>query len=195
MEVSSRRTTKNGLVVDVCSIYARVVWESAYWKSAVIAQRSFPVLRRRTFHLTDFDQHSLALTFGVAKEVSREQAESKKQQAAEFMERLGEPDRAAEFDDMSVDQYADHRCLRITNPRRSQKSRTMANGTTINKAVLQDQIDRAISTLEDAYTPGINREDMAEAVGNALDILKGEDEDDDLNDDDDDNSEEFVDED
>lgn len=54
----------------------------------------------------------------------------------------------------------------------------MANGTTTSKAVLQDQIDRAISTLEDAYTPETNREDMAEAVGNALDILKGEDEDD-----------------
>jgi hypothetical protein len=38
----------------------------------------------------------------VAKEVTRERAERKKQQAAEFMERLSDPDRAAEFDDMSV---------------------------------------------------------------------------------------------
>jgi hypothetical protein len=34
----------------------------------------------------------------VAKEVTREQAERKDQQAAEFMERLGESDRANEFD-------------------------------------------------------------------------------------------------
>jgi hypothetical protein len=133
-------------------------------------------------------------TLVVAKEVTREQAERKKAQAAEFMERLGEPERAEEFDDMTVDEYADHRGLRLTNPKRIQRSRTMANGTTTSKAVLQDQIDRAISTLEDAYTPETNREDMAEAVGNALDILKGEDddEDDDTDDDDNDESEEIV---
>ena len=62
------------------------------------------------------------------------------------------------------------------------------------KPDLQDQIDRAISTLEDAYAPETNREDLAEAVGNALDILKGEDEeDDDLDDDDDDDDDSIMD--
>jgi len=45
----------------------------------------------------------------VAKSITREQAERKKSQAAEFMDRIGDPDRADEFDDMSVEEYADHR--------------------------------------------------------------------------------------
>jgi hypothetical protein len=35
---------------------------------------------------------------------------------------LGEPDRAAEFDGMSVDEYADHRGLRLTNPIRERRA-------------------------------------------------------------------------
>jgi len=42
---------------------------------------------------------------------------------------------------------------------------------------LQDQIDSAIDTLNNAYTPEASREDIAAAVGEALDILNGEDED------------------
>ncbi len=54
-----------------------------------------------------------------------------------------------------------------------------------SKADLQDQIDRAIEVLDDAYEPATTREDLANAVGSALDILRGEDEDDDDEDDDD----------
>jgi hypothetical protein len=57
----------------------------------------------------------------------------------------------------------------------------MANGT--SKADLQDQVDLAIDVLDDAYAPESTREDLAEAVGNALDILRGESEDDDDDDD------------
>ena len=46
------------------------------------------------------------------------------------------------------------------------------------KTDLQDQIDSAIETLQEAYTPESSREDLAAAVGSALDILNGEDEDD-----------------
>ena len=68
----------------------------------------------------------------------------------------------------------------------------MANGVT--KADLQDQINSAISTLQDAYTPETSREDLAAAVGEALDILNGEDEDDDdANGDDDDDDDAVVD--
>jgi hypothetical protein len=54
----------------------------------------------------------------MAKSVTREQAERKKSQAAAFMERIGESDRADEFDDMCVDEYAEHRGLQIANPTR-----------------------------------------------------------------------------
>lgn len=61
----------------------------------------------------------------------------------------------------------------------------MANSTP-SKADLQDRIDQATDVLDDAYTPESSREDLAEAVGNALDILRGEDADDDSDDDSDD---------
>ena len=62
-----------------------------------------------------------------------------------------------------------------------------------SKTSLQDQIDDAIDILDDAYAPETTREDLAEAVGHALDILRGEDEEpeeeeDDLDDDEEDNS-------
>jgi hypothetical protein len=43
----------------------------------------------------------------MAKEVTREQAETKKEQAATLMERIGEPERADAYRDMSVEEYAD----------------------------------------------------------------------------------------
>ena len=110
----------------------------------------------------------------MAKQVTREQAERKKQQAATFMERIGEDDRADEFDDMSVEEYAEHRGFElIANPNRKVRKKTMAAGT---KAELSDAIDEAVDVLNEAYTPEATREVLAAAVGEALDILNGEDE-------------------
>lgn len=102
------------------------------------------------------------------------------------MERIGQPDRADEFDQMSVDDYAEGKGRRLANPATRERNRTMANGaTTTTKADLQDQIDSAISTLEDAYQPESTREELAEAISDALDTLRGEeDEDEDEGDDD-----------
>lgn len=65
----------------------------------------------------------------------------------------------------------------------------MAKTANSIKTDLQDQIDEAIETLDDAYTPESTREQLAEAVGEALDILRGEDEEEeeDLDEDEDDN--------
>ena len=63
------------------------------------------------------------------------------------MDRIGDPDRADEFDDRSFEEYADHRGFRLTNP---QRRTIMATSTGPTKADLQDQIDSAIQTLEDA---------------------------------------------
>lgn len=51
----------------------------------------------------------------------------------------------------------------------------MAN-TGPSKRDLEEILDRAIETLDEAYTPEWTREELAEAVGKALDILRGEDE-------------------
>ena len=89
------------------------------------------------------------------------------------MERIGDSDRADEFDGLSVDEYAEHRGLKIANPRRTERKTTMAT-----KNELQEQLDSVIDTLNEAYTPEASREDLASAVGEALDILNGEDADD-----------------
>jgi hypothetical protein len=45
------------------------------------------------------------------------------------------------------------------------------------KTELQEQRDDVIETLNEAYTPQTTREELAAAVGEALDILNGEDDD------------------
>jgi hypothetical protein len=69
-----------------------------------------------------------------------------------ILERIGESDRADEFRVMSTDEYAEEKGLVITNPRYRKWSRTTATATSPTKTELQDQIDRAIETLDDAYT-------------------------------------------
>jgi hypothetical protein len=121
------------------------------------------------------------------KEVTREQAARKKSQAAAFMERIAQPDRAEEFDSMSVDDYAEHKGFRLTNPHRRRIPMPQPSGPT--KTDLQDSIDGAIEILDDAYQPESTREELATAVGSALDVLRGDtngDEDDDNGDVDDD---------
>ena len=126
----------------------------------------------------------------MAKQVTREQAERKKKQAAAFMERIGEDDRADEFDDMSVEEYAEHRGLELaSNPNRKARKRTMPT-----KSELQEQVDSAVAILNEAYTPESTREELAAAVGEALDILNGEDEDS-ADEDDDDSTDDEDDED
>jgi hypothetical protein len=51
----------------------------------------------------------------------------------------------------------------------------VANENDMTKTELQDCVDEAASILEDAYTPEASREELAAAIGQALDILSGED--------------------
>lgn len=120
----------------------------------------------------------------MARAITREKAERKKEQAVGFLRRIGEPDRAQDFEEMSVDDYAAHRGFELSNPRRKRRN-FMANGNGTTKQDLQSQIDDLQSQqdeigdiLSDAYQPESTREDMAAAIGEALDILNGEDSDD-----------------
>jgi hypothetical protein len=67
-----------------------------------------------------------------------------------------------------------------------EKTKPMASGSTPTKATLEGQIDQAIGILEDAYTPESSREDLAEAIGQALDVLRSDEEDEDESDEEDD---------
>jgi hypothetical protein len=124
----------------------------------------------------------------VAKEITREQAERKKAQAVAFLDRIGEPDQADEFQEMDLEEYAEHKGFQIANPRTNKRRKNMAKnpGPSPSKIELQGRIDNAIDLLDDAYAPESTREDLAQAVGKALDILKGEDEDESDDDEDDD---------
>ncbi len=117
----------------------------------------------------------------MAKEITREQAERKKAQAVAFLDRIGESDQADEFEEMDVEDYAEHKGFQIANPRTKKRRTIMATkrnpGPSPSKTELQGRIDDAIDLLDDAYAPESIREDLAQAVGKALDILKGEDED------------------
>jgi hypothetical protein len=102
-------------------------------------------------------------------------------QAVAFLERLGRDEDAEAFEQMSTQEYAEHRGIELANPTTTNNERVVSimaeSGST--KADLQDAIDQACSVLEDAYTPEASREELAEAIGKALDVLQGEDEDED----------------
>jgi hypothetical protein len=124
-----------------------------------------------------------------SKTVTRDQAEGMKAKAADFMERMGDDDRAADFDAMTVDEYAEHKGLTLSNPSRKRnckrRSKRMA-GSGFSKSELEGMVDDAIDVLDDAYDPASSREDLANAVGSALDILRGEDDSSDSDDEDED---------
>jgi hypothetical protein len=94
---------------------------------------------------------------------------------------------ADDLENEDPESYAERKRLVISNP---VERRAMANGIDMTKADLQDCVDQAIDILTDAYTPESSREDLAAAVGDALDALQGNggDEDDDDADDDDDDA-------
>jgi hypothetical protein len=125
-----------------------------------------------------------------------DQVEARKQKAVRFLRDIvGDDDRADEVEDEDVQDYADRKGLVIKNAARqiysNPKRRTtnVANGD-MTKNELQDAVDQAIDILCAAYTPEASREDLAGAVGDAIDVLSGEnggddDQDDDGDDDDD----------
>ncbi len=52
----------------------------------------------------------------------------------------------------------------------------MPNATTVTKAELESLLDEVQDILEDAYHPEATREELAEAIGKALDVIEGEEE-------------------
>jgi hypothetical protein len=122
--------------------------------------------------------------------MTREQIQAKKDKAVRFLrDVLENEDRADEVEDESVEDYAERKGLKISNPER--RTITVANGNgndvVMTKDEMQDCIDAVTQILTDAYTPEASREKLAAAVGDALAALEGDyDEEDDDGDDDDD---------
>jgi hypothetical protein len=117
-----------------------------------------------------------------------DQVEATKDQAVRFLrDVVGNDDRADEVEDEDPGDYADRKGIVIANPSK-RRTTNMANGNDMTKADLQDCVDQATQILTDAYVPEASREDLAEAIGEALAALEGDtgDEEDDDDDSDDD---------
>jgi hypothetical protein len=109
--------------------------------------------------------------------VTIEQVQSKKDKAVRFLrDVLQDDDRADEVEDESPEDYAERKEIKISNsPKR--RMTTVANGNgndVMTKGDLQDCVDAAIQSLEDAYQPETSREDAMAAIGDALDALSGD---------------------
>jgi hypothetical protein len=117
------------------------------------------------------------------KALTREQAQTRKDKAIRFVENvLDDPDHADDIRDEDLESWAQRKHIRlISNPPRSRN--------TVTKQDLQDTLDQVQDILEDAYDPQSSREDLAKAIGDALDTIDpqngGEDDDDDSVDEDD----------
>ena len=109
-----------------------------------------------------------------------DQIEARKEKAVRFVrDVLDDEDHADDIDEESVEDYAERKKLVITNSAKrltnERKTDTMANGNGApTKDDLQDAIDQATQILSEAYAPESSREDLAAAVGDALDILSGD---------------------
>jgi hypothetical protein len=120
------------------------------------------------------------------------QVQTAQDRAVNFLRNvLEDDDRADEVEAMSPDEWADEKGIVITNPegREGVANGNGGNGdgvSSMTKADLVDLVDQVTGILEDAYSPESSREDLASAIGDALDVLEGNggDEDEDTDDDD-----------
>jgi hypothetical protein len=96
------------------------------------------------------------------KQYTADQVQAKKDKAVQFLrDVVGNDDKANEFDDMDVDEYAQRKDIQIVNPRRN---RRMANGTwdPRTKQELLDEIDdlqSQIDAINDIVNPPDDEDD------------------------------------
>lgn len=117
------------------------------------------------------------------KALTREQLHSRKDKAVRFTrDVVGDADRADEIASESLDDYAAHRRIQLTNPRRRP---LMARKTIEDYRDENKDLKQQIRDLEDEKE---TLNDKLDAVADALDTDQDEDEDDDAGADDDDDS-------
>jgi hypothetical protein len=84
--------------------------------------------------------HSDETLVSMAKALTREQVQAKKDKAVQFLrDVVGDGDKADEFDDMDIEAYAERKHIQIINPRRNTG---MPNGDPRTKSELLDEIDQ-----------------------------------------------------
>ena len=103
------------------------------------------------------------------KALSREQLESRKEKAVRFVrDVLEDPERAAEIDAESLEDYAERRRIQLTNPQRSTAS--MATKSELEKRIreLEDENQELSDQLDDVaaiVSPADEDEDDEDAEG------------------------------
>jgi hypothetical protein len=74
------------------------------------------------------------------KRLTADQVQAKKDRAVQFLrDVVGDDDKADEFEDMDLDEYAERKRVQIVN--KGERSRKMANGNGRTKQDLLDEID------------------------------------------------------
>jgi len=113
----------------------------------------------------------------ASKILTRDQAQSRKDKAVRFAENvLDDSDLADSIADEDLDSWSERKKITLVD-NTGKRSPKMASG--MRKADLEDSIDNALSILQGVYQPESSREDLAGAIGDAIDALNGGDDDDD----------------
>jgi hypothetical protein len=112
-----------------------------------------------------------------------EQVETAQARAVNFLRNvIQDDDRADEVQDMTPEEWASEKGVNILNSNPKRRNKNVANGnggngsddvSSMTKAELVDLVDQVTGILEDAYSPESSREDLASAIGDALDLLEG----------------------
>jgi hypothetical protein len=103
---------------------------------------------------------------------SLDQVKAMQRKAVRFVsDVLGDPDKAEEIDDLSVEEYADRKGIRL-NPTQSKEANIMAATT---KQALQDTLDEASTKVEEMLNPTLTRKELVILAQELDEILNGSD--------------------
>jgi len=105
--------------------------------------------------------------------VTYAQVEARKEKAVRFLrDVVGDDDRADEVESESVEDYATRKRLVIENTAQRRVNNVANGNNSMTKADLQEVCDQVQDILSQAYAPESSREDLAAAIGDALDLLE-----------------------
>jgi hypothetical protein len=100
------------------------------------------------------------------------EAETARRRAITGLRNLGRDNEADRIEDMSTREYAEEKNFGIAENPRSRRRMNMAKRTNSDLQDAYDDIATVKGLLQDAYTPESSREELAEAVGSALNALE-----------------------
>jgi hypothetical protein len=96
--------------------------------------------------------------------MSESEAEKKRLQAIEFMERVGND--PSKFEQMDAAAYAEHRGAELQNPSKGK--------TEMTKQELDELVDTLADGLEECLDPSLTREEVISKVQELSDLASGE---------------------